>query len=250
MAHGILLLAALFSQADDVAAARHERMAALAKSYTVYVDGNRDTQAELLVEPIFRWANPERESIAGEVYLWTHNGRPHATIGIWTYDDTQDSHELQSLAQAPFFAAGTLYRDWQPSKPSLDFQVVDGERPIGGTPVSQLVQLRRIAQRRFAATIRTDTNSKQQLRLLPQPLYRYDPLPDGVLDGAMFSFASGTDPEVFLLLEVRESAGERSVQYAFGSSTSIRADGFYDGRPVWNNDAQHADGNFVMYNRR
>ena len=38
---------------------------------------------------------------------------------------------------------------------------------------------------------------------LSQPLYRYGGDDSGVLDGGLFVFVQGTDPEVFLLIEAR-----------------------------------------------
>ncbi len=39
------------------------------------------------------------------------------------------------------------------------------------------------------------------LRLMPQPIDRYDDAKQSILDGAAFVFAYGTNPEVALLLE-------------------------------------------------
>ena len=39
---------------------------------------------------------------------------------------------------------------------------------------------------------------------MPQPVYRYASPDEQVLDGALFLFAKGTNPELLLLLEARE----------------------------------------------
>ena len=40
---------------------------------------------------------------------------------------------------------------------------------------------------------------RHELRLMPQPLYRYDADDEGgTFDGALFAFAQGTDPEILL----------------------------------------------------
>ena len=51
----------------------------------------------------------------------------------------------------------------------------------------------------------------KELRLLPQPLYRYEPN-DGdspMVDGAVFGYVwtIGTDPEVLLVVEARRAGG-------------------------------------------
>lgn len=65
------------------------------------------------------------------------------------------------------------------------------------------------------------------LRLLPQPIHRYSDPDSGVLDGGLFVFAFGTNPEIILQIEclgnegtspkwhyrcVRTSAAELSVR--------------------------------------
>ena len=97
---------------DSLEAARHKRFRTLAESYTVFVNTKAEAEAKLRDEPIFRWSNPERRAIAGALYLWTHEGRPHATIGVWTYRDTKDSHELQSLATGPFVSRNEKQPAW------------------------------------------------------------------------------------------------------------------------------------------
>jgi hypothetical protein len=57
--------------------------------------------------------------------------------------------------------------------------------------------------REFAASMKDEQGESYQLRLLTQPLVRYEPEGKQVLDGALFSFSLGTDPEVILLLEAR-----------------------------------------------
>ena len=230
---------------------RAERMRALAESYEVYSDTSGERRATLLEEPVFRWSNPQREAIAGDMYLWTDQGRPHATIGIWTYDDVQDSHELQSLASAPFVARGSLYSDWKPEEPGVEFVEIDAKvQPSRAAPL-RLGQMRKLARDRFAARLTKSNNDTEELRFLPQPLYRYGrDRPDGVVDGAMFAFAYGTDPEVLLIMEIRETDNGPRFFAALGSATSGYAEGTLDGAEIWNNGRKYENGTFRMYIRR
>jgi hypothetical protein len=235
------------STATTVDQRRHVRMRALAESYRVYCDPLAERPAVLRSEPIFRWTNPERAAIAGDLYLWTDHGRPHATIGIWTYDDVQDSHELQSLAAGPFKAVGTGQPDWTPGVAAVEYRPVATDIEFSRSAPLRLGQLRQLAKDRFSARMVKDSGETVPLRLLPQPIFRYDELPEGVTDGAMFSFANGTDPEVLLILELLQEGEKLVPYYAFGASTSVRADGSFDGQPVWNNDREWVRGTFVMY---
>ena len=70
-----------------------------------------------------------------------------------------------------------------------------------------------------------DNSDREALRLLPRPLYRYDlagakePDPK-LLDGALFAFVLGTDPEVVLALEAVGSPEDAVWQYACSRATS------------------------------
>jgi hypothetical protein len=236
---------------ESADARRHERFRALAESYTVYVDAKGHTEAVLRKEPIFRWTNPERRAIGGALYLWTHEGRPHATIGVWTYGDTQDSHELQSLSAQPFIAkSAQQHPDWNPRTAGLEFAPLIGAAPPADSEARRLVQMRSVGRQRFSASLTQNTVSGPQvetLRFLPQPIYRYEEHPPGVIDGAMFSFAQGTDPEVFLLLEARQEGEKLQWYYAFAPATSVSVAGSLDDKEIWNNADQLSNGTFVMY---
>ena len=67
----------------------------------------------------------------------------------------------------------------------------------------------RTMAREFSATTHDAKNNRYELRLLPQPLYRYESTDPQVLDGALFAFvtSAGTDPEGVLVIEARKPAG-------------------------------------------
>ena len=56
-----------------------------------------------------------------------------------------------------------------------------------------------------------------------------------VLDGALFSFAEATDPEVLLLLEARrfKPEGDYQWRYTLGRMTSVRLIVRLDGKERW-----------------
>ncbi len=60
--------------------------------------------------------------------------------------------------------------------------------------------------RDFSASTQDHTARHLELRLLPQPLYRYESTDPDVLDGAVFAFVSSTDPEALLVIEARKPA--------------------------------------------
>lgn len=237
------------AQEKSVVEARHERMLALAKSYDIKSPMG---EVKLNETPLFSWATPEREAIGGELYLWTVAGKPLATIGIWTYDDIKDSHELQSLSTEGVTASRNGAVAWATKVGGLKFRKLENGSVPDATTVRRKTQMRTILDQRFTAEmISRENNRTTQLRVLPQPLYRYDPLPAGVLDGAIYSFALGTDPEVVVLFEARtESDGSRAWYYAFAPATSTSVKGFIDTKEIWDNEDQQTNGTFAFFYNR
>jgi hypothetical protein len=56
----------------------------------------------------------------------------------------------------------------------------------------------------------------QTPRLLPRPVYRYDAKRTKTLDGALYAFVIGTDPELLLLLECDTAAAKPAWQFGVG----------------------------------
>jgi hypothetical protein len=72
------------------------------------------------------------------------------------------------------------------------------------------------------------------LRLLERYLHRYSNPTEGIIDGAVYAFAAGTNPEVFILLECRES-GDKMRQWYFGATrlSAGALDAKFDDQLVW-----------------
>ncbi len=227
---------------------RHERMLKLAQSYEL--TGDSPAKIALRERPIFSWANPEVKSIGGELYLWTAGGQPVATIGIWTYDDVTDSFELQSLCTHSIDAQSKQAVPWRPRVGGLTFVKLEGVPTPDNAPARRQTQMRNVLRQKFTGEItKNDSGQIEKLRLLSQPIYRYDPMPANLIDGAIFAFAYGTDPEIFVLLEARKTDSGPQWYYAFAPATSRRARGYLDGQKLWDNDDQSANGTFLFVRR-
>lgn len=223
-------------------------MLKLAESYKLSSAGKA---AELRSTPLFSWANPERQAIGGEMFLWTIQGRPLATIGIWTYDDIKDSYEMQSLSTDPLKALRPQGESWQPRIGGLAFKKLEDVAIPDSSPTRRQTQMRNMLREMFSAELtKSGTGQIEKLRLLSQPLYRYAPMPADLIDGAMFAFAYGTDPEVFVLIEARKEKGEEHWYYAFAPSTSGSVQGFLNTRLVWDNKDAWSNGTFYYVNDR
>ena len=80
------------------------------------------------------------------------------------------------------------------------------------------------------------------LRLLSQPVARYESKSGGVIDGALFAFVEATDPEVFLLLEMRPAGTKHGWHYGLARMASVRMQASLAGRAVWEVETLPYDG--------
>ena len=93
----------------------------------------------------------------------------------------------------------------RPKAPGIELAPIPGAPAPGRAAPQRLSQMRMLTHD-FSASTKDPRGERWKLRLLPQPLYRYDSTDPEVLDGALFAFvtSAGTDPEALLLIEARQ----------------------------------------------
>jgi hypothetical protein len=180
-----------------------------------------DKQKALKLEPksVLRWTNPGTGRIYGDLYLWTADGRPEVVMSLFKAWDPPDGFhaEMHSLSLGELEAERDGARVWQPTQPGVTLRDVPDAPKPADTPVRRLSQMRTLAAD-FSAVLtvyrRNNSGERQALRMLTQPMYRYQSTTDELVDGAIFAFVLGTDPEVFLLLEARHA--KEATRWQFG----------------------------------
>jgi hypothetical protein len=190
-------------------------------------------------EALLRWNNPVGGVSDGVIVMWRNGSRPAILAQVFQIRDGTWLHECQSVAQHGFSMRrrdGSII--WEPKTAGVKFtNVADASEPAS-TKVARLTQMRALA-RQFSASddfridARDADTTRHELRLMPKPLYRYDDPATGVLDAAVFAFAHGTDPEVFLLLEARSDKGEMTWHYALAPMTCWSVRVSHRGMEVW-----------------
>ena len=214
-----------------------ELMRALAAQYEVTLGGDEASAAALRPEPLLRWTNPTRETEASTLFLFHQAGRPVAVLCLFRFQNRY-IHELQSLAQGPLRATYPADTAWMPDEPGLVFAPLPNAPTPASTPVGRLLQMRSMA-RHFGGSVRLSQKQPDALRLLPQPLYRYPDSTPGAADGAIFALVQTTDPEVLLLLEVRDTTGQPAWHYALARMSSNHLECTLDGAVIWTREADY-----------
>jgi hypothetical protein len=219
------------------------RKAALEYRFRV---GERGTPEVMLhAEPLLRWINKVVREDDGMLFLWTEGekGRPIATAQFFLVQD-QWHHEFQSLSAGPFDArAEGEYAQrwtWEPSRAGLTFVRADRIGPPADSANARLRQMKAIADRFTAAVDRNGTfANREQLRLLTTPIYRYSATAQGILDGALFAFVQGTNPEVLMLIEADATApAAKTWRYGFARMSCYFLRVHQGGQLVWKADRE------------
>ncbi len=183
---------------------------------------------------ILRWSNPVAGEIYGNVFLWTEDQRPQVIGSIyqWYSPMTHGSHEFRSLAVEPLAGTRDGRAVWTSPEAGIAWNAVPESPPVADSRPLRLRQARAIA-RRFQVEKTDREKVTRELRLLAQPIYRYGSANSDVLDGSLFVFVQGTDPEVFLMIETRGKGQQRQWHYALARMNSVQFIASYQGHEVW-----------------
>lgn len=225
--------------ADDDLAARAEPAPSLRKlidgavgDVQIFADAESDKAARAVVA--LRWANNARGSEDGMTVLYVHDGRPLAVACLYPWDGKLvREFSVLSLDRIVARRDGALI--WQPQEPGLKFADIPEAPEPEPKAAPRLRQMKSLASH-FQSTMlgwRTDNTDREELRLLPRPLYRYEPAAGRIFDGAVFAFVMGTDPESLLLIEAVNEGDAKRWQYAFVRRTSGELEGRHRGQIVW-----------------
>jgi hypothetical protein len=121
---------------------------------------------------------------------------------------------------------------WHPSKPGLEFKPLPDAPKPAETEAQRARQMHALSQG-FRASDNFKTRGWSELRILPKPIARYGKAGTELIDGSLFAFVLGTDPEVLLFLEARKGENGPEWQYALAPMTVYAVKSTLQGKPVW-----------------
>lgn len=212
-----------------------ERTTEAAKHYQFRLPGEPPHALELHPDSVLRWSNPVIGVIYGNVFVWTHQGRPEVIGSIlqWYSPFKHGTHEFHSLSSGPVEGSRDGDEVWRTKTPGLQWMPVPGRPAIGDSRSLRLRQMRAIA-RQFRVSSTSAKRSNYELRLLSQPLFRYGDADSEVIDGALFAFVQGTDPEAFLLIEAHQGDSQAlEWKYALARMASLQFVAKFQNNEVW-----------------
>lgn len=202
-----------------------------AQKYEFFLDPDRKVPLKFEPKPVLSWAQDDDWS--GDVFVWTAKGRPQVVGCVLSGPGKAGRpafHEFHTLATEPLGPAEmTANYRWAPAA-GIEFKKLDGTP--AAQPAGRLPQMRAIA-RDLHAHMKAD--GEWGLRLLPQPLLRYQPTEGEVIDGALFAWVwtKGTDPELIVAVECHRTKQGLEWRYAPLRFTNREVWLTHDGKEVW-----------------
>ena len=131
--------------------------------------GGESARAATVADPDLHESRAKRQQHGG-IYVWTVDGQPHVVGSIWSSIPSRDpsqrsiAHEFQSVSAAQ---ASSSHRkqigrrgvvpDWRPSGGGVEFKTMEDAPAPASKPAARLVQMRQLARRFMASTVRTTT---------------------------------------------------------------------------------------------
>jgi hypothetical protein len=192
-------------------------------------------------KPLLRYSDPTRgikeaasketaTTVLLDASVWRlgTQGRPTALVTIEIYQAPDKSRllsfEFLSLSETKYSLKHKTQRiRWQPAGSGLKMvDLPDAPRPAS-TAAARLTQMRQQV-RRFAARERLNDESIE-CRLLTQPIDRYQSEAEKIVDGSIFAFANGTNPEVGILFETDGERWRYGILRLSSAEMSITLDG-------------------------
>ena len=222
-----------------------DRFAELAERISIAPTGRSQAAFTRHPQPALSWSNPERRTPAGAMFLWTAAGRPQVALCLYPDGEQVIDLEFQSLSEQALTADSDNQLLWQPNEPGVRWQPIDKASRPARSAFLRMRQMRVLA-RQFSAKLVPPNKNPIELRLLDTPVYRYQldepnarksSRPDDVLiDGAVFTFVQGTDPEVLLLMEAYQDGDQQAWRYALARMTVVPTQVRHGGTAIWETD--------------
>lgn len=226
-------------QTRQTMVARWKKLNAVAR-----VDGE-EREVERVPEPIFTFSESTRESgHLGTLWVWGVKGRPVALLSqSKSFGEPVWGFELAAMSEGVSVVMHDGWK-WSPES-SLTMLPLKDAPPPADSEAKRLVQMKNLV-RQFALTEQY-SGETFELRLLPRPIYRYQDADAGLIDGALFNFAHGTNPEAVAVIECQKRGPAATWSYGFLPIAGAGVEAKLDGKTVWTKDATRESKSQGMY---
>lgn len=197
-------------------------------------DGD-SSECKMVEESVLNWSDSARHPdliVPGTTWIWHHSGRPEFIVEIYGRVNNVGSWNVFGCTLSPDplrISEGPLQRSL--TKTYYEPKEIANAPSVAKTKAERTFQMRQLAARFDAHQFWED---RFELRLLPKPIYRYEDVGGGVIDGALYALVHGTNPEVLLLIEAHTTKdGPARWKVGFGSLAGAQCIVRLDSNEYW-----------------
>ena len=226
--------------ADDDRAAHLAQTKKIAEKFQVQSLRNEKKVAGKLGEkPLLKYNDSTRQLNESTLWLWTEQDVPCGLMAIEYYPDLPKGapwlYEFVSLSDSKVIVTRGSDWNWNAKQAGLQRRPIPKAPAPAAKPAQRLTQAKQLFQR-FSAHESSPVDGRIELRPLANPLYRYSSEAAGLIDGAIFAFVNGTNPEVLLVLEAVQGEQDQPAEwrYSLAQMTGGEVAADLDAQEVWN----------------
>ncbi len=179
------------------------------------------SKAKRIEKPLLFYGDPTRNNDRGSVWGWGEKGRPVVLVELYQNitDRTKWVYAICNTSEGKVRASRGGSPWWRENESASELKDVPAA-PVPSADLQQRQrQLKQLAQKFTGHQFWDPNNSRYELRRLERPLSTYRDEENGILEGALYALANGTNPEILLFLEARVNPKDNSKavwQYAVG----------------------------------
>jgi hypothetical protein len=199
--------------------------------------GETWVKAKRIDRPLLFYTDPTRDDDSGFLWAWGDKGRPLAVAEMFQKTTNRfvwDIH-IGNTSGGKLRAGRRGAPWWLENDSDIAFNDLPAAPSVGGEPALRQRQMKLLAQNFTAYTMFRD-GVRTDLRRLDRPLHSYRDEEAGILEGGLFAFANGTNPEMLLFIEARQGKGKapKSVwQFGVSRATYGQLHAEYQGKEVY-----------------
>ena len=210
--------------------------AALSNYDAQLVGASAATEVTLSPRPLLTFGDAARNNEGGSLWVWAAGQRPLAFIEVYRPggNDPNWIHAITLASEQRLDLKLSDSQSWRPAKSQRQpKRCPDDVAAVADSPVQRLRQMKDISRHLSAHEFWDPNNSRFELRLLVQPMYRYQDEAAKIVDASVFALAHGTNPEVLVFIEAIRENGTPAWHYDFIRLGSAEMHVLWDDKEIW-----------------
>jgi hypothetical protein len=199
------------------------------------LSGDRWDKVKRIEKPLLYYGDPTRNNDRGSVWAWGEKGRPVAVLELYrgVINRTKWVAVICNTSGGKLRAKRGGEPWWLANDSASELKDVAGAPVPAADAAQRQRQLKQLAGKFAGHEFWDPDNTRYDLRRLDRPLHTYRDEDAGILDGALYTLANGTNPEILLFVEARTKDGAKAWRFTTGRLAHAELHLEYDGKEVF-----------------